>query len=87
MQRHDVLDRAVRRAYMRLAPFLMLMYVVSFLDRATLVLRSRRCNIGRHLREHVCVGRGPVLYHLFAMRISQQPDFASHRPQRSGSRF
>ena len=34
MQRHDVLDRAVRRAYMRLAPFLMLMYVVSFLDRA-----------------------------------------------------
>jgi MFS family permease len=34
MQRHDVLDRAVGRAYMRLAPFLMLMYVVSFLDRA-----------------------------------------------------
>ena len=28
------LDRAVRRAYLRLGPFLMLMYVISFLDRA-----------------------------------------------------
>ena len=68
------LDRAVSRTYGRLGLYLMLAYVVAFLDRANVGYAKQALQVSVGISESVfCPRRRPLLHHLLALRIPQQP--------------
>ena len=50
---HSDLDAAIARSIRKLAPFLMLMYIVSFLDRANIGFAKQALEASEGISEHV----------------------------------